>query len=90
MIYTSVFFFTDCLIYFVYSEQGEVIKYYMFIFVVVIELSVRCLNTGPEDRLTGLYIQWVNMLRYWADQQNHFSCTCMFIVQSILAQWVGS
>ena len=25
--------------------------YHKFISVVVIELSVRCLNTGPEDRL---------------------------------------
>ena len=27
------------------------IKYHKIISVVVIELSVRCLNTGPEDRL---------------------------------------
>ena len=32
-------------------SNGEVIKYHIFISVVVIELSVRCLNTGPEDRL---------------------------------------
>ena len=32
-------------------SNGEVIKYHKFISVVVIELSVRCLNTGPEDRL---------------------------------------
>ena len=38
---------TDCLI----LSNGEVIKYHKFISVVVIELSVRCLNTGPEDRL---------------------------------------
>ena len=31
--------------------NGEVIKYHKFISVEVIELSVRCLNTGPEDRL---------------------------------------
>ena len=31
--------------------MGEVIKYHKFISVVVIELSVRCLNTGPEDML---------------------------------------
>ena len=31
--------------------NGEVIKYHKFISVVVIELSVGCLNTGPEDRL---------------------------------------
>ena len=31
-------------------SNGEVIKYHKFISVVVIELSVRCLNTGPEDR----------------------------------------
>ena len=40
---------TDRLIYCILSN-GEVIKY-KFISVVVIELSVRCLNTGPEDRL---------------------------------------
>ena len=39
--------FTDCLIYYI-------IKYHKFISVVVIELSVRCLNTGPEDRLAVL------------------------------------
>ena len=33
-------------------SNGEVIKYHKFISVVVIELSVRCLNTGPEDRLS--------------------------------------
>ena len=32
-------------------SNGEVIKYHKFISVVVMELSVRCLNTGPEDRL---------------------------------------
>ena len=32
-------------------SNGEVIKYHKFISVVVIELSVRCLNTRPEDRL---------------------------------------
>ena len=32
-------------------SNGEVIKHHKFISVVVIELSVRCLNTGPEDRL---------------------------------------
>ena len=32
-------------------SNGEVIKYHKFISVVVIELSARCLNTGPEDRL---------------------------------------
>ena len=41
---------SDCLIYCILSN-GEVIKYHKFISVVVIELSVRCLNTGPEDRL---------------------------------------
>ena len=41
---------TDCLIYCILSN-GEVIKYHKFISVVVIELSVRGLNTGPEDRL---------------------------------------
>ena len=42
--------FTDCLITCILSN-GEVIKYHIFISVVVLELSVRCLNTGPEDRL---------------------------------------
>ena len=42
---------TDCLIYCILSN-GEVIKYHKFISVVVIELSVRYLNTGPEDRLS--------------------------------------
>ena len=32
-------------------SNGEVIKYHKFISVVVIELLVRCLNTGHEDRL---------------------------------------
>ena len=49
-IYTSVKVFTECLIYCILSN-GEVIKYHLFISVVVKELSVRCLNTGPEDRL---------------------------------------
>ena len=46
----------DCLIYCILSN-GEVIKYHKFISVVVIELSVRCLNTGPEDRLPNLWRQ---------------------------------
>ena len=33
-----------------YSEQWEIIKYQKFISVVVIELSVRCLNTGKRQR----------------------------------------
>ena len=48
--YTSLKKITDCLISCILSN-GEVIKYHKFISVVVIELSVRCLNTGPEDRL---------------------------------------
>ena len=37
-------------------SNGEVIKYHIFFSVVVIELSVRCLNTGPEDAVwTGLH-----------------------------------
>ena len=48
--YTSLKKISDCLIYCILSN-GEVIKYHEFISVVVIELSVRCLNTGPEDRL---------------------------------------
>ena len=49
-----------CLIYCILS-YGEVIKYHKFISVVVIELSVRCLNTGPEDRL-----QWNHHLTIWS------------------------
>ena len=44
--YTSVKIFTDCIL-----SNGKVIKYHKFISEDVIELSVRCLNTGPEDRL---------------------------------------
>ena len=47
---TSLKKISDFLIYCIPSN-GEVIKYYKFISVVVIELLVRCLNTGPEDRL---------------------------------------
>ena len=53
-IHLSIKKITDCLIYCILSN-GEVIKYHKFISVVVIELSVRCLNTGPEDRL-GLVV----------------------------------
>ena len=51
--HTSLKKITDCLISCILSSMsnGEVIKYHKFISVVVIELSVRCLNTGPEDRL---------------------------------------
>ena len=47
--YTSVKKFNECRI----LSNGEVIKYHIHVFisVVVIELSVRCLNTGSEDRL---------------------------------------
>ena len=54
---------SDCLIYCILSN-GKVIKYHKFISVVVIELSVGCLNTGPEDRLPkyvcerGTLAQW--------------------------------
>ena len=44
---------TKNLIYCILSN-GEVIKYHKLISVVDIELSVRCLNTGPEDRLALL------------------------------------
>ena len=36
-------------------SNGEVIKYHIFISVVVLDLAARCLNTGPEDRL-GVYL----------------------------------
>ena len=36
--------------------NGYVIKYHQFISVVVIELLVKCLNTGPEDLYS---VQWV-------------------------------
>ena len=49
---------TDCLIYCILSN-GEVIKYNKFISVVVIELSFKCLNTGPEDRL--MYFMWQSL-----------------------------
>ena len=41
-----IFFLIYCIL-----SNGEVIKYHIFISVVVIDLSVRCLNTGPGDRL---------------------------------------
>ena len=41
-------------------SKGEVIKYHIFISVVVIGLSVRCLNTGPEERLGTLYTEHTN------------------------------
>ena len=43
--YTHLKKITDC------QSNGEVIKYHKFISIVIIELSIRCLNTGPEDRL---------------------------------------
>ena len=49
--YTSPKKITDCLIYCILSNR-EVINCHKFISVVVIELSIICLNTGPEDRLT--------------------------------------
>ena len=56
-IYTSIYIserkIDDCLIYCILSN-GEVIKYHKFISALVIELSVSCLNTGSEDRLTPL------------------------------------
>ena len=48
--YTSLKKISDCFTYWILSK-GEAIKYHKFISVVVIELSVRCLITGPEDRL---------------------------------------
>ena len=43
--YSSLKKITDCSIYYILSNE-EVIKYHQFISVVVIELSVNCLNTG--------------------------------------------
>ena len=37
-------------------SNGEVIKYHQFISAVVIELSVRCLNTGLPHRLCALVV----------------------------------
>ena len=48
-IHIQAYTYLKCLIYCILSH-GEVIKYHK-ISVVVIKLSVRCLNTGPEDRL---------------------------------------
>ena len=56
--YTSIYIsekISDCLIYCILSKV-EVIKYHEFISEVVIELSARCLNTGPEDRLTSVFV----------------------------------
>ena len=41
----------------------SLIKYHKFISVVVIELSVRCLNTGPEDRLIGALLAAVHLTK---------------------------
>ena len=49
--YTNIYIsekISDCLIYSILSN-GELIKYQIFFSVVVIELSVRCLITGPGD-----------------------------------------
>ena len=46
--YTSLKKVSACIL-----SNGEETEYHKFISVVVIELSVRCLNTGPEDRLTN-------------------------------------
>ena len=54
---------SDCLIYCILSN-GEVIKYHKFISVVVIELSVRCLNTGPEDRLKRMAVKTKENINY--------------------------
>ena len=53
--YTSLKKNSDCLISCVLSNW-EVIKYHKFISVVVIEISVRVLNTGHEDRLMLVYV----------------------------------
>ena len=43
-------------------RNGEVIQDHKFISVEVIELSVRCLNTGPEDRLLAYLYQPVGRI----------------------------
>ena len=54
---TSLKIFSDCLICFVcILSNGEVIRYHILTSVVVIELSFGCLNTGPENRLVGVYV----------------------------------
>ena len=67
---------TDCLIYCILSN-GEVIKYHKFISVVVIELSARCLNTGPEDRLginLNLMIYFATLVMFYVVNFSQFCC----------------
>ena len=83
--YTSRKKISDCLIYCILSN-GEVIKYQKFISVVVIELSVRCLNTGPEDRLGnsiwGLIITLVrsSCLLSYLGGPNHRHLLCILTI----------
>ena len=46
----------------------EVIKYHKFISVVIIELSVRCLNTGPEDRLNLLLLYRIPNVKWQSNK----------------------
>ena len=57
--YTSIYTSVRILIYCILSN-GEVIKYHIFISVVVIELSFKGLNTGPEHRLGVNVNYWVS------------------------------
>ena len=66
-------------------RNGEVIKYHSFISVIVIELSVRCLNTGPEDKLT-ISLSLDPVLRHLTDSSITTSeiNICYFITSSLL------
>ena len=65
-----------------YLSNGEVIKYHKFISVLVIELSVGCLNTGPEDRLVRQRDEiasrgsWCVKGYDWFDVQGYWRAIC--------------
>ena len=66
--YTSLKKISDCLI----SEQWGSDKYHKLISVVVIELPVRCLNTGPEDILPFRVSMCLNLRRHM--QSHELNC----------------
>ena len=68
--YTYLKKITDCLIYYIVGN-GEVIKYQKFISVVVIELSVRCLNTGPENRLSHVLSHGLWAFQSYINEPRH-------------------